>query len=160
MRGWYDIVDLPIDLNRPRNEDRSGFLDSSEIVHKLIEQENQRGIPTQKIILAGFSQGGAVALFAGLRLQQQLAGIIALSTYLPDATTIETEKADQNQSTAIFMAHGTDDPLIPMAIGHHSYEKLQSMGYNIEWHSYPMPHSVHPEEITDIGKFITRLLTE
>ncbi len=156
MRGWYDIVHLPIDAQRRRCEDRKGLEQSAQIVNSLIAQENQRGIATDRIFLAGFSQGGAVALFAGLRLQSRLAGIIALSAYLADAATTGAEKSGQNQTTAIFMGHGTQDPLIPLSIGQDSRDRLTALGYNVEWHSYAMPHSVHPQEIDHIGRFLLK----
>ncbi len=158
MRGWYDIVDLPVDLQQPRREDRAGLESSMKIVEELIAQENSRGISTENIFLAGFSQGGAIALFTGLRLNQKLAGIIALSTYLPDASTIETERSEFNQHTPIFYGHGNQDPLISVAAAQSSRSILDKLGYSVEWHTYEMPHSVHPREIVDIGSFIESLL--
>lgn len=158
MRGWYDIYDVPLNMDESREQDRQGLEESAAIVRELIDQENNRGIPTENIILAGFSQGGAIALFAGLRLQQKLAGIIALSTYLPDHTTTETERAQANVATPIFIGHGTDDPIVPIRFGKLSEEILTGLGYAVSWHSYPMPHSVHPIEIRNIGEFIVSLL--
>ncbi len=154
MRGWYDIIELPVDAEGPRREDRDGLEQSAQIVYSLIEQENRRGISTDRIFLAGFSQGGVVALFAGLRFKTRLAGIIALSAYLADERTTAAEKATQNQATPIFMGHGTEDPLIPLSIGKASHEILLTLGYDVEWHSYDMPHSVHPQEIDDISNFL------
>ncbi|WP_423908605.1 alpha/beta hydrolase [Candidatus Spongiihabitans sp.] len=166
MRGWYDIADLPIDADCPERSDREGvwrsdregMQQSAQIVYRLIEQENQRGIATEKIFLAGFSQGGAIALFAGLRLQAQLAGIIALSAYLPDETTIEAEKSTHNQSTPIFMGHGIQDPLIPLPIATRSHLLLRELGYDVEWHTYEMPHSIHPNEIEDLANYLNKHL--
>jgi phospholipase/carboxylesterase len=158
MRGWYDIIDLPVDAGQPRQEDREGLAQSAQIVYSLIDQENQRGIPTSRIFLAGFSQGGVIALFAGLRLNSRLAGIIALSAYLAEAETTKAEKSIENQSTPIFMGHGTQDPLIPVSIGYSSHDILTGLGYDVEWHTYEMPHSVHPREIDDISNFLKRKL--
>ena len=158
MRGWYDIIDLPVDAGQPRQEDRDGLEQSEQIVHSLIEQENQRGIPTNKIFLAGFSQGGVIALFAGLRLKSRLAGIIALSSYLAAADTTEAEKSAENQPTPIFMGHGTQDPLIPVSIGYTSHDILTGLGYDVEWHTYDMPHSVNAQEIADVSGFLNRIL--
>ena len=148
------FFDLPLDLQQPRKQDRQGLEDSTSIVEGLIEQENQRGIPTSNIFLAGFSQGGAVALFAGLRFAQKLAGIIALSTYLPVDETTEQERSEENQTVPIFYGHGTHDPLIPMTVAQISREKLIVLDYSVDWYSYEMEHSVHPREIVQIGEFI------
>ncbi len=158
MRGWFDIVDMDFDMRRSETEDRAGVEHSTEIVKALIEQENQRGIPTEKIILAGFSQGGAIALFAGLRLESRLAGIIGLSTYLPASATTAEELSDANKSTPLFMAHGTQDPIIPIHSATQSYEMLVELGYEIEWHTYDMPHSVSQEEIRHISNFLNQQL--
>jgi len=150
MRGWYDIKGMAFD----REEDRGGLEQSSEIVKNLIEQENQRGVATDRIILAGFSQGGAVVLFTGLRLKQKLAGIIALSTYLPVAESTDAERLSVNQDTPIFMAHGTEDTVIPLVLAQHSHGMLVQMKYNIDWRTYAMPHAVSPQEIQDIVRFM------
>ncbi len=154
MRGWYDIHDIPLDADKTDRAGRAGLEHSSGIVRDLIVQENQRGIATDHIFLAGFSQGGAVALFAGLRFSQPLAGIIALSAYLPDPDSIEAERSGQNLATPIFMAHGNQDPVIPVGAGQLSYQTLAGAGHDISWHTYDMPHSVHPDEIRDIARFI------
>ncbi len=156
MRGWYDIIDMPIDIDRVQREDRAGITQSAQMVYRLIERENQRGIASEQIFLAGFSQGGAVALFAGLRLKTRLAGIIALSTYIPEAHTLATEKSSHNQTTPIFIGHGTDDPLIPLSIATHSHQLLLKQDYHVEWHTYPMPHSLHSTEITDIAHYLKK----
>ena len=158
MRGWYDISDLPVIENQGIREDREGLLDSQRIVRQLIEQENRRGIPTRNIFLAGFSQGGAIALHTGLRMSESLAGIIALSTYLPDASRLEQERNQANAETPIFYAHGVADPLISISVAMRSRDILQDLGYSIEWQTYPVPHSVHPEEIQRIGAFINRFV--
>ncbi len=158
MRGWYDIIDLPIDADCHQQGDREGIAQSAQIVYRLIEQENQRGIVTANIFLAGFSQGGALALFAGLRLTTPLAGIIALSAYLADEATLDAEKSIHNQTTPIFMAHGSQDPLIPLSIATHGYRLLCELGYKVEWHTYEMPHSLHPTEIEDIACYLKKHL--
>ena len=154
MRGWYDIKGMAFD----REEDRSGLEDSTRIVGELIEQENRRGIATDHILIAGFSQGGAIALFAGLRLPQKLAGIIALSTYLPDAQSTASESSEENRDTPIFMAHGSADPVIPLTLAEHSRGLLGQMSYAVEWKTYPMQHSVSAEEISDIAQFIRSIV--
>ena len=154
MRGWYDIKGMIFD----REEDSQGLEDSAIIVNNLIAQENQRGISTDHIILTGFSQGGAIALFTGLRHQQPLGGIIALSTYLPVAETTESERTDSNLNTPIFMAHGAQDPVIPISLAEQSKKKLNDLDYQVEWHDYPMPHSVCPEELGHIAKFIHNIV--
>ena len=156
MRGWYDIHEMPVDADKSERADRPGLEHASGIVSTLIEQENQRGITTDKLFLAGFSQGGAVALFAGLRYRQPLAGIIALSAYLPDSDSTEAERSSENLGTPVFMAHGYHDPVIPVSAGRHSNRMLAAAGYNVDWHTYDMPHSVHPDEIRDIARFIQR----
>lgn len=163
MRGWYDIAelpiaDLPINDAQPEPGDRAGMQQSAQIVESLIEQENRRGIATEKIFLAGFSQGGAIALFAGLRLQARLAGIIALSTYLPDETSLVAERARQNQSTPIFIGHGRQDPLIPLSIAMRSQRLLRELGYDVEWHTYEMAHSLNANEIADIAQYLNKHL--
>ena len=160
MRGWYDISDLPVSMDGSRKEDRAGLEDSTQIVMQLIAQENRRGIPTSRIVLAGFSQGGAIALFAGLRMRQELAGIIALSTYLPDSGSTEDERSEVSLKSPIFMGHGTEDPLIPVQFGKQSEQILTGLGYNVSWNNYPMPHSVHPREIADIGAFLKGIMAE
>jgi phospholipase/carboxylesterase len=158
MRGWYDVYEVPINPDGGDTQDRAGVEQSAEIVYGLVDQENRRGIPDQRIVLAGFSQGGAIALFAGLRHTRPLAGIIALSTYLPDTDSIAVEKHDANLGTPIFMGHGTDDPIIPMEFSRASHDILLELGYNIQWRSYAMPHSVHPDEIRDISQYLRKIL--
>lgn len=150
MRAWYDISGLEM----IRQEDEAGVRQSAELVRGLIEKENARGISSANVILAGFSQGGAIALHTGLRYPETLAGILALSTYLPLSGSLENEVHTANQSTPIFMGHGLYDPVIPLMLGESSRSKLQKAGYEVEWHSYPMPHSVCPEEIQQIGDWL------
>lgn len=154
MRGWYDIREMTFD----RQEDRDGLEDSGDHVGRLIARENARGIPARRIFLAGFSQGGAVALFAGLRHPEPLAGLIALSAYLPVAESTPQERSEAGASVPIFMAHGTDDPMIPVALAERSREQLEHMGCQVEWHTYAMPHAVHPDEIGHLRAFMHDLV--
>jgi len=154
MRAWYDI--LGTDL--VRREDEAGLRKSQLAIEQLIANEKARGIPAERIILAGFSQGCAMTLQTGLRHPEKLAGLLCLSGYVPIHTTLEAERSAANQSTPIFMAHGTVDPVIPIFRAEQSRDLLQSMGYKIEWHEYPMPHSVSPEEIDHIGDWLRRVL--
>ncbi|HEY2677985.1 MAG TPA: alpha/beta fold hydrolase [Steroidobacteraceae bacterium] len=154
MRAWYDIMGL----DRQMAEDAAGFSDSDRAVRELIAREVGRGILTTRIVLAGFSQGGAVSLYTISRLAETLAGVMALSCYLPREATFAAERKSANDATPIFMAHGRDDPMIPIMLGKKSRDFLQKEGYSIEWREYPMAHSVCPEEIADIRKFLFRVL--
>lgn len=154
MRAWYDI--LGADL--VRREDEAGLRKSQAMIERLIEQEKTRGIPSHRIMLAGFSQGCAMTLQTGLRYPEKLAGLLCLSGYLPLHTTIATEHHAANQSTPIFMAHGRGDPVVPVLRAEQSRDILKSLGYSIEWHEYMMPHSVCAEEIDDIGAWLKRIL--
>ena len=154
MRAWYDLTGTEF----ARGEDATGVMRSAQLVEQLIAREIERGIPSTRIFLAGFSQGGAIALHTGVRYPQPLAGILALSTYLPLADRLTTEAQEANRTVPIFMAHGLYDPVVPFALGDHSFQILQENGYNIEWHSYPMPHSVNPDEIRDIGAWLRQRL--
>ena len=153
MRAWYDIFQLG---GGP--EDEAGIRASQDLLEKLIEKESERGIAPERIVLAGFSQGGAIALQTALRYPERLAGILALSTYLPLASTVESERAGANQALPIFMAHGRFDDIIPLDRAQASRKHLEALGYAIEWHEYPMPHSVCPPEIAHIAAFLTRVL--
>lgn len=151
MRGWYDIPDLSFD----HRQDESGVRESATQIQKLIQQEISSGISSEHIFLAGFSQGGAIALFAGLTFNFKLGGIMALSTYLPIAEKLEKEKSEASLNTPILFCHGDSDSLLPAFLGENSCERLRHMGYqNIEWRSYPMDHSVCPEEILDIRDWL------
>ena len=153
MRAWYDIKDGAI-----RREDESGVRASQGLVEKLIAREKQRGTPAARLVLAGFSQGGAIALQTGLRHPERIAGIMALSTYLPIADTLPAEASALNRDVPIFMAHGTEDPVIALERAVQSREILASLGYALQWHEYPMPHSVCAEEIGDIGAWLVQVL--
>jgi phospholipase/carboxylesterase len=153
MRAWYDILQLG---GGP--EDEAGICGSQAALEKLIAAQQQKGIPARKIVLAGFSQGGAIALQAALRHAERLAGVLALSTYLPLQGSLEKERSALNSDVPIFMAHGAYDPMIPMVRAMQSRDALQALGYPVEWREYPMPHSVCPQEIADIGEFLQRIL--
>ncbi len=153
MRAWYDIADAAI-----RREDAAGVEASRGHVEALIEREQSRGIPESQIMLAGFSQGGAIALHTGLRHEGRLAGILALSCYLPLAERLPAEASAVNRETPIFMGHGLADPIVAFGRAVESRDCLRQLGYRIDWHEYPMPHSVCMEEIADIGAWIARLV--
>ena len=154
MRAWYDIYSLD-DFNK---EDEVGLLDSQQRVEALIATENERGIPSHRIVLMGFSQGGAIALHAGLRHPQRLAGIGALSTYLPSRNTAVADYSQENLNTSIFMAHGLQDPVVQYLHGKTSCDLLKKMGYSVDWKSYNMEHSVCSEEIIDISNWLSHCL--
>ena len=153
MRAWYDISDGAI-----RREDEAGVRASQGLIEALIAREKERGTAAERLVLAGFSQGGAIALQTGLRHAERIAGIMALSTYLPIADKFPAEAGTANRDVPIFMAHGSYDPVIPLARAEQSRGILQSLGYAVEWREYPMPHSVCPEEVTDIGAWLRKVL--
>jgi phospholipase/carboxylesterase len=153
MRAWYDISDGAIRL-----EDEGGVRASQKLIEALIARENERGTSAERLVLAGFSQGGAIALQTGLRYRQRIAGIMALSTYLPIADKFAVEASGENRDAPIFMAHGSYDPVIPLERAERSRDILQSLGYKVEWREYPMPHSVCPEEVVDIGAWLSARL--
>lgn len=150
MRAWYDIYGFDL-LSR---QDETGTRESIVQVEALIAREQERGVPSERILLAGFSQGGAIALAAGLRHAQKLAGIIALSTYLPIAHTLAAERSAVNAGVPIFWGHGTYDPVVALQRGVESRAALEALGYQVDWHTYPMPHAVCPEEIADLRRWI------
>lgn len=154
MPAWYDIVGR----NLMDQEDAAGIQKSAAAIVELIEKEVSRGIAYDKIVLAGFSQGCAMALHIGLRFPQKLAGIIALSGYLPLAMTANIEKHSANSHTPIFMAHGTYDPVVTLDRAQASYNLLEKMGYSVDWNEYPMEHSVNHEELMDISRFLQEVL--
>ena len=154
MRAWYDVVAAGGD----RREVEAGVRESARQVEALIDRERSRGVADSAIVLAGFSQGGAMALHTGLRHAQRLAGIMALSCFLPLADAVAAEASPANRETPIFMAHGTHDPLIPLDRGRHAHDLLAGLGYRIAWHEYRMPHSVCAEEVADISAWLTEIL--
>lgn len=155
MRAWYDIVSLDFSQRR---EDPQGVLESAAQVEALIARENARGIPDERIVLAGFSQGGAIALHAGLRHPRRLAGILALSTYVPLADRVAAEAHSANRDVPIFMAHGRGDTVIPYDFAEHSFELLKAAGYPVAWHAYFAEHSLVMEEVRDIGRWLQTVL--
>lgn len=156
MPAWYDIFGA----NLVDRQDAAGIRASAQAVAALIEHEIARGIPASRIVLAGFSQGCAMALHTGLRFPHTLAGIMALSGYLPLAEHFAAERTAANAHTPIFMAHGSQDPVVVPARGEASRDLLASLGYPVQWHSYPMPHSLHPREVTDIAIFLKQVLAQ
>jgi len=154
MRAWYDISGF----DRSASEDAIGFRDTDALIRQLIAKEAARGIPASRVVLAGFSQGGAVTLYTALRYPERLAGAMALSCYLPLAKSLPVERAAANDGVPLFMAHGMSDPVLPFPMGVQSREFLRSLKYAIEWHQYPMAHSVCEAEIADIREFLHRVL--
>ncbi len=154
MRAWYDILGMEL----VRREDENGLRASQQRIEDLIAREIARGIPSEQIVLAGFSQGCAMTLQTGLRHTQKLAGLMCLSGYLPLAATIPTERSHANQSTPIFMAHGRVDDIVTIDRAAASRDLLKELGYALEWHEYMMPHSVCAEEIDDISVWLQRVL--
>jgi phospholipase/carboxylesterase len=150
MRGWYDIAGFDL----AQRQDETGIRASIEQLEALIAREAERGVPAERVILAGFSQGGAIALAGGIRHQRQLAGIVALSTYLPIAEIVAAERHAANAQTPIFMAHGTFDPVVPLMLGEMGRQRLLGFGHPLEWHSYPMAHQVCPQEISDLADWL------
>ncbi|MGY4831743.1 alpha/beta hydrolase [Sphaerotilaceae bacterium SBD11-9] len=154
MRAWYDI--LGTDL--ARREDEAGLRASQAEIEALIARENARGVASSRIVLAGFSQGCAMSLLTGLRYHERLAGLVGLSGYLPLAASTAAERSEANRNVPLFLAHGTQDPVVPLARGAGSRDALAALGYDIEWHQYPMPHSVCVEEIADLNRWLLRVL--
>jgi len=155
MPAWYDILGV----NLVSRQDAAGIARSQQDVRALLAHEATRGVPYERMVLAGFSQGCAMALHTGLRLEHRLAGIMALSGYLPLADRFADERTSANATTPVFMAHGTQDPVVVLQRGEESRDALVALGHTVEWHTYPMPHSVHPREIADIGAFLRRILS-
>lgn len=150
MRAWYDVA--AFDLSQ--KQDEAGMRASIAEVEKLVAREVARGVPAANIVLTGFSQGGAIALAAGLRQAQTLAAIVALSTYLPITDATAGERHANNAATPVFMGHGAFDPVVPQYQGERSRDRLREWGYHVEWHSYPMAHQVCPQEIVDLAAFL------
>ena len=153
MRAWYDITD-----GANRREDERGVRASQVLIEALIAREKERGTKAGRLVLAGFSQGGAIALHTGLRHPERIAGIMALSTYVPVEEKLSAEASTANRDVPIFMGHGSDDPIIPLVRAEQSRNLLKSLGYPAEWHKYAMPHSVCPEELADIGTWLGKVL--
>jgi phospholipase/carboxylesterase len=155
MRAWYDILALDA---RELREDEAGLRQSQALVEALIAREKARGIAAERIVLAGFSQGCAMTLMTGLRHAERLAGLVGLSGYLPLAAKAEAERHAANRETPVFLAHGTSDPVIPIARARQSRDALVALGQPVEWHEYPMPHSVSAAEIVDLQRWLLRVL--
>ena len=154
MRGWYDVLSLDL----PRQEDAEGVYASEQAIYQLLDREKSRGVPADRIVLAGFSQGGAMALHAGLRYPDRLAGILALSCYVPLASRLSSERRPANQTTPIFMAHDDYDAIIQIRHSQQSLELLESLGHPVEWNDYGMGHEVCWEELRDISAWLGRVL--
>jgi phospholipase/carboxylesterase len=154
MRAWYDILDL----TPGGPQDDAGIRDSAAILAGFIQRERQDGIAAGRIVVAGFSQGGAIALHAALRHPERLAGVMALSTYLPLRTTLAAEASKANRDIPILMCHGSFDPMLPMRLGSSSRDLLRAEGYTVDWKEYPMQHQVCLEEVQDISKFLCRVV--
>ena len=154
MPGWYDIKGTDI----ADKQDAEGMAESQAILEGLIEEQINHGVPSENIIIAGFSQGGAVAYHTGVRSQHKLGGILALSTYIPFAEEVEHEQTKVNMETPIFTCHGTYDPVVPIQLGKMSADLLVNLGYPLEWKEYPMQHQVMMEQIKDIGSWINKVL--
>lgn len=152
MRAWYDILGLQID----RDQDRAGIVASLEQVDALIDEQISAGIPSERLILAGFSQGGAIALRCGLARTRALGGIMVLSAYLLESDRLGEWAAPESARVPIFMGHGSEDPIVPVGLGARSAEQLQAAGHPVEWQTWPMPHSVCPEEIAAIDDWLSR----
>jgi phospholipase/carboxylesterase len=154
MRAWYDIV--AIDRGAP--QDAAGIRESAQGVRALVAREGERGVPAERVVLAGFSQGGAIVLYEGLRHPSRLAGVLALSTYLPLEDTLAAEAHPANAAVPIFMAHGTLDPTVPFSLGDGSRRLLVGRGYDVRFRPYPMGHSLCLEEVHDIRAFLLDVL--
>jgi phospholipase/carboxylesterase len=154
MRAWYDIIGF----DRHAVQDEVGIRASAATIEALILREIERGVPSERIVLAGFSQGGAMALFGGTRAKQKLAGIIGLSCYMLLRATLMAEHSPENASTPIFLAHGTRDPVVDVRLGEETRHLLEEAGYLVSWHPYPIPHSVSNEELTDIADWLRRVI--
>ena len=165
MRAWYDIMGRGISFasgtpSQPAGEDESGIRASGKKIFELIENEKKRGIVASRIILAGFSQGGAMTLFSGLRYPQKLAGLMVLSAYLPLSEMLTAEMSEANAKTSVFMAHGKQDGVVPFEGARISKEFLLKRGVPVEWHEYGMAHSLHPQEIRDISNWLQKTVGE
>ncbi len=155
MRAWYDVANS----SGTRREDEDGVRASQRDIEALIEREKKRGLPAAKIVLAGFSQGAAMALQTGLRHPERLAGLLVLSSFLPLPDAVAAEASPANRDVPIFMAHGTRDPMIPLGRARDSRDLLLALGYRVEWREYPMPHAVCAEEIADLSAWLRCVLT-
>jgi len=158
MRAWYDVLGTSFELRDTAREDEPGLRESQRLVEELIARERDRGIAASRIVLAGFSQGCAMTFMTGLRYPERLAGLLGMSGYLPLADKLGAERSAANADVPIFQAHGTQDPVIPIARATASRDALATLGYDVEWHSYAMPHSVCGPEIVDMNRWLVRVL--
>ena len=158
MRAWYDVLGTSFELRDTAREDEPGLRESQRLVEELIARERDRGIAASRIVLAGFSQGCAMTFMTGLRYPERLAGLLGMSGYLPLADRLGAERSPANADVPIFQAHGTQDPVIPIARATASRDALATLGYDVEWHSYAMPHSVCGPEIVDMNRWLVRVL--
>ena len=158
MRAWYDILGTELGPGGVKREDEAGLRASQALVDELIANERARGIPANRIVLAGFSQGCAMTFMAGLRYPERLAGLLGMSGYLPLAATTAAERSAANAGLAVFQAHGRADPVIALARATASRDALLALGYAVEWHDYPMPHSVCAPEIADMNRWLLKVL--
>jgi phospholipase/carboxylesterase len=154
MRAWYDIAGF----DRRAPQDEAGIRESAAAIEALVSRERERGIAADRIVLAGFSQGGAMALFVAPRTPERLAGAIALSSYLPLGAQLAAEANPANAALPLFIAHGRFDPVVPFAAGEAACQALRAQGYDVDWHSYAMPHSLCAEEVADVREFLLRAL--
>ncbi len=157
MRAWYDVMSL----DRTGPQDEAGIRDSAASLTQLIKRENDRGVDASRIVLAGFSQGGAIAMHTAMRFSHRLAGLMALSTWMPLESTISEEVVESSESQPrelpVLMAHGTFDPMLPLAAGQHARDIMQEAGFSVQWHEYPMAHAVCAEEISEIRKWLVNI---
>lgn len=158
MRAWYDVRGTELQRRAGANEDEAGLRESFASIHALLDREVERGVPAHRIVLAGFSQGCAITLGAGLRYGHQLAGLAGMSGYLPLAGHAAAERVAANAQTPVFLAHGTRDPMVVLQRGTESRDALQALGQPVEWHEYPMEHSVCMEEVQALNQWLLRVL--
>ena len=158
MRAWYDILGAELGPGGSQREDEAGLRESQALVEVLIAKERARGVPAARIVLAGFSQGCAMTFMAGLRHGERLAGLLGMSGYLPLGALTAAERSGANAGVPVFQAHGTADPVIPIARALQSRDALIALGHPVEWHAYPMAHSVCPQEIADMSGWLQRVL--
>lgn len=159
MPAWYDIFPPPVDAAQPRREDEPGLREAAGWVQQLIDREIGRGVPARRIVLMGFSQGCAMTLMTGLRAPQRLAGLAGLSGYLPLAGRLAAEASAANRDVPVFLAHGSEDDIVVPERGEATRDALSALGYAVQWHTYPMPHSVCPEEVADLNRWLLTVLS-
>lgn len=159
MPAWYDIHPQPADASLPRQEDEAGLREAAGWVQQLIDREVQRGVPAHRIVLMGFSQGCAMTLMAGLRAPHRLAGLAGLSGYLPLAASLAAEASATNRDVPVFLAHGSEDDIVVPQRGEATRDALSALGYAVQWHAYPMAHTVCPEEVEDLNRWLLTVLS-